>query len=207
MALFAAAVTTLVVLAVGSSLAAATHPALAPVVLLAALALIRYTVPSLAYRRLLTGGIAFIALVTVPAGCLTHGVVSGASSVSLPTVDADSLSAHFAGRAPTDSVSFGGGRLLSFPKSEHQPAAIAFRRNGHVQWADAFPEENRPDSTAVSRFTDLTLTPLLWRVRVDGLVHGPDAPGWLYVWRWGGTQRLYVLDASERLPSGSMPSG
>ena len=206
MALFAAAMTALVVLAVGASLAAATHPALAPAVLAAALAFIWFAVPSLAYRRLLTGGIAFTALVTVPAGCLTHGVVSGASSVSLQTISPDSLSAQLAHRAPTDSVSFGDGMLLSFPTSEHQPAAIAVRQNGRVQWADAFPKQSTLDSTAVSRFTDLTLTPLLWRVRVDGLVRGPDAPGWLYVWRWGRTQRLYVLDDSERLPSGKPPS-
>jgi hypothetical protein len=202
MALFAAAVTALVVLAVGSSLAAATHPALAPVVLLTALALIRYAVPSLAYRRLLVGGIAFIALVTVPTGCLTHGVVSGAYSVSLPPVDADSLTAHFASRTPTDSAAFARGMLLSFPASEQHPAAIAFRQNSRLRWADAFPHGREPGSSTISRFTDLTLTPLLWRVRVDGLVRGPDAPGWLYVWRWGGTQRLYVFDDSERLPSG-----
>lgn len=202
MALFAAAMTALVVLAVGTSLAAATHPALAPAVLAAALAFIWFAVPSLAYRRLLTGGIAFTALITVPAGCLTHGVVSGASSVSLFAVESDSLTAQLANRAPTDSVSFGDGMLLSFPRSNAHPAAIAFRLGDRIRWADAFPEDSQPDSTAVSRFTDLTLYPLLWRVRVDGLVHGPDAPGWLYVWRWGSTQRLYVLDDSERLPSG-----
>lgn len=202
MALFAAAMTALVMLAVGASLAAATHPALAPVVLAAALGFIWVAVPSLAYRRLLTGGIAFTALVTVPAGCLTHGVVSGASSVSLLAVSPDSLTTRLAHRTPTDSVSFSRGMLLSFPATDSLPAAVAYRQSGLLQWADVFPEQSIPDSTVVTRFTDLTLTPLLWRVRVDGLVRGPDAPGWLYVWRWGRTQRLYVLDDSERLPSG-----
>ncbi|HHP7239523.1 hypothetical protein [Longibacter sp.] len=184
---FAGLVTALLLLAVGASLAAAAHPFLAPVVLTIAAGAGRLTISSLPFRRLLWGGIAFIALVTVPVGLLTHGVVTGATTFTMQSVPDDTLRAFYA-RPAADSVAFAGGAILSLPRDEHRPAAVVYREQGRIQWASTVPRSARVDT-----FSQMTLYPLLWRVRID--VYAADSgPGWLYVWRWGGAQRLYVLD-------------
>jgi len=184
---FAGLVTALLLLAVGASLAAAAHPLFAPLVLAIAAGAGRLTISSLPFRRLLWGGIAFIALVTVPVGLLTHGVVTGATTFTMRSVPDDTLRS-FHDRPVADSVAFADGAIVSFPRDAQRAATVAYREKGQIQWASTVPRSARVDT-----LSQMTLYPLLWRVRID--VYAADGgPGWLYVWRWGGAQRLYVLD-------------
>jgi hypothetical protein len=185
---FAAVVTALLLLAVGASLAAAAHPLLAPLVLAVAAGAGRLTIPSLPFRRLLWGGLVFIAFLTVPAGLLTHGLLSGSTSFAMRDLPDASLADRINAHAPTDSVAFQNGYLVSFPRTDSLTTTVAYREDGTLQWAASLPR-----SANVHHLDQLTVSPLLWRVRVDLYAHG-SGPGWLYIWRWGHAQRLHVLD-------------
>lgn len=180
----------LAVLAVGASLAAATHPLFAPILIGGALFGASTAIAEKRPRFVIMAGIGFIGLVTVPVGLLTHGVIAGATSFDMYNIPGDDVNQTLAGRSPVDSLGLDGGTLLSFERAHSAPAAIALRRNGRIEWASAVPQ-----TANVDRLEGLSAFPVLWRVRVDLYATGSGAPGWLYIWRWGGSQSLYVLNA------------
>lgn len=173
----------LVALLVGASFAAAVDP-LAPLLTLAlAYAGGRTMLRAPGGRRMLRYSIGFIALVTVPLGLLTHGSVTDLGPYRAEPV-ADTLS----GRSVTASASHRTGRLVAYAATDASPPVLAFEREGRMQWASALPT-----GRGLTGLGDLTVSPLLWRYRVDFYAEGWEAPGWLYVWRWGGVQEVHLL--------------
>ncbi|WP_143815325.1 hypothetical protein [Longibacter salinarum] len=184
---FAGVMTALFLLAVGASLAAAAHPLFAPLVVAVAAGSAHLTISSLPFRRLLWGGLAFIGFVTIPLGLLTHGVLTGGTSFDMrgmPPASLDALSTE----AASDSIRYEDGFLLSFRRTEERTAAIAYQVNGRLLWASAVPK-----SANVDGLSQMNVYPLLWRNRVDLYAEG-TGPAWLYIWKWGDAQRLFVLD-------------
>lgn len=180
----------LLVLAVSASLAAAIDP-LGPLLVLAlGLAGGRTLLRSGAERRVLYVGIAFVALLTVPHGLLTHGTLTDLGPY--PATNLSDASDALAARTPVDSVAHDHGHLVSFAATETKPPALAYRIGGETQWASALPSDRQ-----IASLREMHVFPLLWRTRVDAWADGPDAPAWLYVWRWGGVQELYVMDETD----------
>lgn len=170
-------------LLVGASLAAAVDP-LAPLLTVAVayaggLALFRGD----RARELLAYGVGFVALVTIPLGLLTHGTLTDLGPYPAEPFDGD-----LSGRTETDRVPHAGGALIAYAATGDAPPVLAFERGGTTEWASALPTDRN-----ITALREMTVFPLLWRIRVDLYAEGWDAPGWLYVWRWGGVQELYVL--------------
>jgi hypothetical protein len=177
----------LAVLFVGASFAAAVDP-LAPLLTLAlAYAGGRTLLRAPGGRRMLRYGIGLIALVTIPLGLLTHGSITDLGPYPAEPV-ADTLS----DRTVTASVSHRGGTLIAYATTDASAPVLAFTRADRVRWASALPTDR-----GVTGLRDLTVSPLLWRYRVDFYAEGWDAPGWLYVWRWGGVQEMHLLRRSS----------
>lgn len=139
-------------------------------------------------RTVLGVGLAFVALLTVPFGLLTHGVLTGGAGpyAARPyTGTAEDLSTRMA----IDSVDALGGTLVSYAASTDAPPVLAWQRpDGRLGWASELPRNSR-----ISGLEQMRVSPLLWRIRLDAYAVGPDAPAWIYVWRWGGVQKAYVL--------------
>lgn len=180
----------LLVLAVSASLAAAVDP-LAPLLVLAiGVAGGRTVLRPGAERRILYVGLGLVALLTVPHGLLTHGTLTDLGPYPATRLAApDRLPSELAARTPVDSVAYENGHLVSFAATDDAPPALAYRVGGAVQWASALPSDRQ-----ITALREMQTFPLLWRIRVDAWASGPDAPAWLYVWRWGGVQELYVMD-------------
>ena len=150
--------------------------------------LLRGRPTSQAARRVLALGLGFIALLTLPFGFLTHGVLTG-SDGPFAGRPYPGTAADLSTRMAIDSVDALGGTLLSYAATPDAPPVLALRTaSGEVAWASTLPPESR-----VSGLQQLRVFPVLWRIRVDCYAVGPDVPAWFYVWRWGGVQKLYLL--------------
>ena len=171
----------------GASLGAAVAPWL-PLVLVGGTYLIgRQVVSEDPARTLLGVGLGFIGLLTIPIGFLTHGVLTGGAGPfrAQSFDDPEALST----RMPLDSVDALGGTLISYAATTDDPPVVAFRSvDGRIRWASALPPES-----GVTGLQQMQVFPVLWRIRVDVYAAGPDTPGWFYVWRWGGVQKIYLL--------------
>ncbi len=173
----------LLVLLVGTSFAAAVDP-LAPLLTLAlAYAGGRTLLHAPGGRRLLLYGIAFVALVTVPLGLLTHGSLTDLGPYRAQPFDGD-----LGEREVSARLSHAGGTLVAYTATDEAPPVLAFERRDSTHWASALPT-NHP----ITRMSDLQAMPLIWRYRVDFYAEGWGAAGWLYVWRWGGVQEVHLL--------------
>jgi len=193
MLFFAILAAALLLVTVAASFGAAVTPWAPPLLLGATYASARaFLGPS--SHRVVGIALLFVGGLTIPAGLLTHGVVSGGEGPFRAAPYASPLSE----RPLVDRVDYDGGVLLSYADPDSLAPVLAFRKDGTTEWASAIPFDLRRSSSGeteprVGALRELTVAPVLWRVRVNVYATGVGAPGWCYVWRWGGVQKCYLL--------------